>query len=83
MTKVLNNIDCVSSNVQFSHQEALLYVFENNEAVIKIMIKGTSPTMRHVPGPTELRLIGYSIESIWTQKAKSSTSTPKTNSQTF
>ena len=29
------------------------------------------------PGPTELRLIGSSIESIWTQKSKSSTSTPK------
>ena len=29
------------------------------------------------PGPTELRLIGYSIESIWTQKSKWSTSTPK------
>ena len=28
-------------------------------------------------GPTELRLIGFSIESIWTQKSKSSTSTPK------
>ena len=31
------------------------------------------------PGPTELRLIGCSIESIWTPKSKSSTSTPKTN----
>ena len=32
------------------------------------------------PGPTESRLIGYSIELIWTQKSKSSTSTstPKT-----
>ena len=37
---VLNNIDCVPSNVQFSHQEALLYVFEDNEAVIKMIIKG-------------------------------------------
>ena len=27
MINVLNNIDCVPSNVQFSHQEALLYVF--------------------------------------------------------
>ena len=27
--------------------------------------------------PTELRLIGYSIETSWTQKSKSSTSTPK------
>ena len=45
----LNNIDCVPSNVQSSHQEALLDVFEDNEAVIKMIIKGRSPTMRHVP----------------------------------
>ena len=45
---VLNNIDCVPSDVQSSHQEALLYVFEDNEAVIKMIIKGRSPTMRHV-----------------------------------
>ena len=31
-----------------SHQEALLCVFEDNEAVIKMIIKGRSPTMRHV-----------------------------------
>ena len=48
MTNVLNNMDCVPSNVQSSHQEALLYVFEDNEAVIKMIIKGRSPTMRHV-----------------------------------
>ena len=35
------------------------------------------------PGPTELRLIGFSIESIWTHKSKSSTSTPKTNLSTI
>ena len=39
MFNVLNNIDSVPSNVQFSHQEALLYVFEDNEAVIKMIIK--------------------------------------------
>ena len=48
MTNVLNNIDCVPSNVQSSHQEALLYVFEDNEALIKMIIKGRSPTVRHV-----------------------------------
>ena len=47
-TNALNNIVCVPSNVQSSHQEALLYVFEDNEAVIKMIIKGRSPTMRHV-----------------------------------
>ena len=37
----------IPSNVNSSRQEALLYVFEDNEAVIKMIIKG-SPTMRHV-----------------------------------
>ena len=45
---VMQDIDSVPSNVQFSSQEALLYVFEDNEAVIKKIIKGRSPTMRHV-----------------------------------
>ena len=44
----LDNVDFSPSNVQSSHQEALLYVFEDNEAVIKMIIKGRSPTMRHV-----------------------------------
>ena len=48
MFNVLNNVDRVPSNVQSSHQEALFYVFEDNEAVIKMIIKGRSPTMRHV-----------------------------------
>ena len=45
---VLDNVDLVPSHVRFSHQEAWLYVFEDNEAVIKMIIKGRSPTMRHV-----------------------------------
>ena len=45
---VMENIDSVPSNVQSSRQEALLYVFEDNEAVIKMIIKGRSPTTRHV-----------------------------------
>ena len=48
MFNVLKNVDFVPSNVHFSHQEALLHVFEDNEAVIKMIIKGRSPTMRHV-----------------------------------
>ena len=45
---VMKDIDSVPSNVQSKRQEALLYVFEDNEAVIKMIIKGRSPTMRHV-----------------------------------
>ena len=45
---VMQDIDSVPSNVQSARQEALLYVFEDNEAVIKMIFKGRSPTMRHV-----------------------------------
>ena len=46
--KDFDNVDFIPSNVQSSHREALLYVFEDNEAVIKMIIKGRSPTIRHV-----------------------------------
>ena len=45
---VMENIDSVPSNVNSSRQEALLNVFEDTEAVIKMIIKGRSLTMRHV-----------------------------------
>ena len=45
---VVHDIDLVPSNVQSASRKALLYVFEVNEAVIKMVIKGRSPTMRHV-----------------------------------
>ena len=44
----MRDIDSVPSNVQSARQEALLYVFEDNEAVIKMIMKGRSPAMRHV-----------------------------------
>ena len=44
----MKEIDAVPSNFQSARQEALLYVFEDNEAEIKMIIKGRSPTMRHV-----------------------------------
>ena len=43
MINDLHNVDLISS-----HQEAMLFVFEDNETVIKMIIKGRSPTMRHV-----------------------------------
>ena len=36
----LDNVDFISSNVHSSRQEALLYIFEDNEAVIKMIIQG-------------------------------------------
>ena len=44
----LNNVEFISSNVNSSRKKDLLYIFEDKEAVIKMIIKGRSPTMRHV-----------------------------------
>ena len=44
----LSNIDQVLSNAHLSGKESQLYIFEDNDAVIKMIIKGRSPTMRHV-----------------------------------
>ena len=47
-TLELCNVDGVSSNAKSSHFGAMLYVFEDNDAVIKKIIKGRSWTTRHV-----------------------------------
>ena len=44
----LPDIDHVQSSMTHSGSNAILYFFEDNEAVIKMIIKGRSPTMRHV-----------------------------------
>ena len=80
---VIENIDSVSSNVQSSRQEALLYVFEDNEAVIKMIIKGRSPTMRHFSRTDRVALDWLFDRINLDPKSKSNTSTPKNNSLTF
>ena len=81
----LENVDFIFSNVNSSRQEALLYVFEDNEAVIKMIIKGRSPTMRHVSRTHRVALdwLFDGINLDWTPRSKSNTFTPKTNSQTY
>ena len=44
----LTDIDHVPSSGTHSCSNAMLYVFEDSEAVIKMIIKGQSPTVRHV-----------------------------------
>ena len=44
----LNSVGHVSSNVRPSQFGAVVFVFEDTEAVIKMIIKGRGPTMRHV-----------------------------------
>ena len=46
---VMKDIDSVPSNVQIrASRSFIVCVFEDNEAVIKMIIEGRSPTMRHV-----------------------------------
>ena len=44
----MSNVDYVSSNAKSSVLATILFIFEDNEALIKMIIKGRSPTMRHV-----------------------------------
>ena len=44
----LTTIDHVPSSLTLCGSNAMLYVFEDNEAVIKMIITRRSPTMRHV-----------------------------------
>ena len=69
MINDLDNVDFIHSNVNSSHQEALLYVFEDKEAVIKMIMKGKSPTMRHGSRTHRVALDWlHSVESIWAPK---------------
>ena len=77
---VMEDIDSVPSNVQFSRQEVLLYMFEDNEAVIEMIMKGRSLTMRHVSRTHRVALDWLFDRINLDPKIHSNTSTPKTNS---
>ena len=64
------NIDHIPSNTTHSGPGAMFYVFEDNEVAIKMIIKGRSPTMRHVSRIHRIALVGCSTESIWIPKSK-------------
>ena len=44
----LSHMDYVTTKANSSQGESQLYIFEDNEALIRMIIKGRSPTMRHV-----------------------------------
>ena len=59
----LNDIDHVSSNVRSSNIDSMLYVLEDIEAVIKMIIKGRSPTVTH-GSRTHLVALGWLFDRI-------------------
>ena len=79
----LCNVDYVSSNVKSSQSGAMLYIFEDNEAVIKMIIKGRSPTMRHVSRTHRVALDWLLDRYNWDPKSRSNMLTPNTNSQRY
>ena len=44
----LSQVDHVPANTRISQGEPKLHIFEDSEAVVKMIIKERSPTMRHV-----------------------------------
>ena len=76
------NIDHIPSNTKKSDSGAMLCVFEDNEAVIKMIIKGRSPTMRHVSRSHRVALDWLFDRIYLDPKIKSITLTPNTKSQT-
>ena len=44
----LTNTDHVPSSGTHSDSNTMLYVFEDNEAVIKMIVEGRTPTIRHL-----------------------------------
>ena len=61
----------------------MLYIFEDHEAVIKMIIKGRSPTMRHVHWTQRVALDWFLTESTWIAQIQIKYVDTKTNSQTY
>ena len=54
MINDLDNVDFIPSHVHSSHQDALLYVFEDNKPVIKMITKGRSPDQYGHQNPNQI-----------------------------
>ena len=59
----LSNVDHVPTNTHSPQDESQLYIFEDNEAMIQMIIKGQSPTMRHV-SRTHRVALGWLLDRI-------------------
>ena len=82
-TLELSSVDYVSSNAEYSLFGAMLHIFEDNEVVIKMMLKGRSPTMRHV-SRTHRVALDWLFDRIYLDpRFRLSTLTPNIKSQTF
>ena len=73
-----------TANAKLSRHHAFLYICQDNEAVMKMIIKGRSPTMRHVSRTHRVALDWlFDRNQILTLRSKLNMLTPETNSLTF
>ena len=79
----LTNIDHAPSSGTHSGSNAMLYVFEDTEAVIKMIIECRSPMMRHVSRTVRVALDWLFDRIKLIQKFQFDTLTSNINSQTF
>ena len=78
-----SHVDYITTNANSSQGESQLYIFEDNEAVIKMITMGRSPTVRHV-SRTHRVALDWLFDRINLDRPKSEANmlTPKTHSQT-
>ena len=67
MVEQLSAVDYVPTDTHSSQGKFSCTFFEDNEAVVKMLVKGRSPTMRHV-SRTHRVALGCLTELIWTPK---------------
>ena len=79
---IATNIDHIPPSTTHSSPSSLLYVLDDNEAVIKMIVKGRSPTMRHVSRTHRAALEQLFFRIYLDSWSKSVTLTPNINSQT-
>ena len=79
----LSHVDFVPSNAKCSHEGTKFYIFEDNEAVIKMFMKGRSPNLRHVSRTHRVALDWLFDRINLDQRFVSGTLTPRINSQTI
>ena len=78
----VSNLDYVTINAHYSQGKAKLYIFEDNEAEIKMIIKGRSPMMRHLSRTNRVALDWLFDRINMDPRFKLNMLTPKTNSLT-
>ena len=80
----LDNVDFISSKTSILFIRKLCCMFfKTTKQWSRWSSREEARQWDMFPGPTELLLIGYLIESIRTPRSKSNTLTPRTNSQTY